>query len=86
MFFQINLFTSDKKIEPHVYKSHNTLILAVIPDPNELKLHEINNYLYLIINQLVHLWNSYDIITHESNNSHFVRGAIIGCFSDVPAT
>src|SRR5437764_15137836 len=39
------------------YKSHNILTLAVIPGPKELKLHEINNYLYPIINQLVHLWS-----------------------------
>ncbi|CAB4442066.1 unnamed protein product [Rhizophagus irregularis] len=34
----------------------------------------------------VHLWNGYNIITHESNNDRFIRGAIIGCSSDVPAT
>jgi hypothetical protein len=68
------------------YKSHNILTLAVIPGPNEPKLHEINNYLYPIVNQLVNLWNGYNIITHESNNGRFVRGAIIGCSSDVPAT
>ena len=68
------------------YKSHNILILAVIPGLKEPKLHEINNYLYPIVNQLVNLWNGYNIITHESNNSRFVRGVIIGCSSDVPAT
>lgn len=68
------------------YKSHNILTLAVIPGPNEPKLHEINNYLYPIVNQLVNLWNGYNIIAHESNNGRFVRGAIIGCSSDVPAT
>src|SRR4051794_38671246 len=41
------------------YKSHNILTLAVISGPKELKLHEINNYLYPIINQLVHLWSGY---------------------------
>ncbi|PKC17360.1 hypothetical protein RhiirA5_405934 [Rhizophagus irregularis] len=34
----------------------------------------------------VHLWNGYNIITHESNNDRFIRGAIIGYSSDVPAT
>ena len=37
------------------YKSHNILTLAVIPSPKEPKLHEINNYLNPIINQLVRL-------------------------------
>ena len=65
---------------------HNILTLAVISSLNELKLHEINNYLYPIVEQLNRLWNGYNIITHENNNSHFVRDAIIGCSSDVPAT
>ena len=68
------------------YKSHNILTLAVIPDLKELKLHEINNYLYPIINQLVHLWSGYNIVTHENKSGRFIRGAIIGCSSDVPAT
>ena len=68
------------------YKSHNILTLAVIPGPKELKLHEINNYLYPIINQLVHLWSGYNIVTHENKSGRFIRGAIIGCSSDVPAT
>ena len=68
------------------YKTHNILTLAVIPSSNELKLYEINNYLYPIVEQLNRLWNEYNIITHENNNGHFVRSAIIGCSSDVPAT
>src|SRR5438067_1940246 len=48
------------------YKSHNILTLAVISGPKELKLHKINNYLYPIINQLVHLWSDYNIVTHEN--------------------
>ena len=32
------------------FKPYNILTLAVIPGPNELKLQEINNYLYPIIN------------------------------------
>ena len=68
------------------YKSHNILTLAVIPGPKEPKLHEINNYLYPIINQLVHLWSGYNIVTHENKSGRFIRGAIIGCSSNVPAT
>ena len=68
------------------FKPNNILTLGVIPGPNEPKLHEINNYLYLIVNQLISLWNGYNIITHESNDGRFVRGAIIACSSDVPAT
>jgi len=68
------------------FKPYNILTLAVIPGPNEPRLHEINNYLYPVVNQLNQLWNGYNIKTHEYNNGRFVRGAIIGCSSDVPAT
>lgn len=68
------------------FKPYNILTLAVIPGPNEPKLHEINNYLYPVIKQLNQLWDGYDVITHEHNNGRFVRGAVIGCSSDVPAT
>jgi len=68
------------------FKPENILTLAVIPGPHELKLHEINNYLYPIVNQLNKLWNGYNVITHEYINGRFIRGAVIGCSSDVPAT
>ena len=68
------------------FKPKNILTLAVIPGPNEPKLHEINNYLFPIVNQLNELWNGYNVITREYNNGRFVRGAVIGCSSDVPAT
>jgi hypothetical protein len=68
------------------FKPYNILTLAIMPGPKEPKLHEINNYLYPIINQLNQLWKGYLIKTHEYNNGRFIRGAIIGCASDVPAT
>ncbi|MBV8802715.1 MAG: hypothetical protein JO131_07115 [Gammaproteobacteria bacterium] len=68
------------------FKPYNTLTLAIIPGPKEPKLHGINNYLYPIINQLNRLWEGYHIKTYEHNNGRFVRGAIIGCSCDVPAS
>ena len=38
---------------PERFKLENILTLAVIPGPNEPKLHEINNYLYPVVNQLI---------------------------------
>ena len=67
------------------FKPYNILTLAVIPGPKEPKLHEINHYLYPIINQLNQLWDGYYIKTYENNIGRFVRGAIIGCSNDVPA-
>jgi hypothetical protein len=43
------------------FKPGNILTLAVIPGPKEPKLHEINHYLYPIINQLNQLWDGYYI-------------------------
>ncbi|GES94182.1 uncharacterized protein LOC110233779 [Rhizophagus clarus] len=68
------------------FKPHNILTLAVMPGPKEPSQHEINNYLYPIVNQLNRLWNGYFIKTNEHNNGRFVRGAIIGCSSDVSAS
>lgn len=68
------------------FKPHNILTLAVLPGPKEPSLHEINNYLYPIVNQLNWLWNGYFIKTYEHSNGRFVRGAIIGCSCDVPAS
>ncbi|CAG8765653.1 11874_t:CDS:2, partial [Rhizophagus irregularis] len=55
------------------FKPYNILTLAVIPGPKEPKKHEINNYLYPIINQLNRLWEGYHIKTYEYNNSRFIR-------------
>ena len=67
------------------FKPGNILTLAVIPGPKEPKLHEINHYLYPIINQLNQLWDGYYIKTYENNKGRSVRGAIIACSNDVPA-
>lgn len=68
------------------FKPYNILTLAVLPGPKEPSLHEINNYLYPIVNQLNRLWNGYFTKTHEYSNGRFIRGAVIGCSCDVPAS
>ncbi|CAG8634485.1 6003_t:CDS:2, partial [Scutellospora calospora] len=39
------------------FKPLNILTLALIPRPNKPKLHQLNHYLALLIDQLVDLWN-----------------------------
>ena len=39
------------------FKPSNILTLALIPGPNEPKLHQLNHYLAPLIDQLVDLWN-----------------------------
>src|SRR5579862_9739019 len=46
------------------FKPHNILTLAVLPGPKEPSKHEINNYLYPIVNQLNWLWDGYFIKTY----------------------
>ncbi|CAG8587144.1 801_t:CDS:2, partial [Scutellospora calospora] len=40
------------------YSPSNILTLALIPKPNEPKLHQLNHYLAPLIDQLVDLWNA----------------------------
>ena len=73
---------------PHneCFKPYNTLTLAVISNPKELKLHGINNYLYPIINQLNQLWEGYQIKMNKYSNGQFICGTIIGYSCNVPAS
>jgi hypothetical protein len=49
------------------FKTPNIITLAVIPGPNEPKLHQLNHYLALIIDQFIELWNGINITTNESS-------------------
>src|SRR5207248_11034703 len=66
------------------FKTSNTITLAVIPGPGEPKLHKLNHYLALIIDQFIELWKGIDILTNETSSKH-IQSAII-CFAcDIPA-
>lgn len=63
------------------FKPSNILIIALIPDPNEPKLHQLNHHLALIIDQLIELWNGIELLaTYESFNGKPIRAAVI-CYS-----
>jgi hypothetical protein len=49
------------------FKTPNILTLAVIPGPNEPKLHQLNHYLGPIVDQFIELWKGIDISTNESS-------------------
>src|SRR5438128_10326736 len=38
------------------FKKENMLILALLLGPNEVKLHKINHYLVLIVDELLEFW------------------------------
>src|SRR5437764_14337159 len=66
------------------FKTSNTITLAVIPGPGELKLHKLNRYLALIIDQFIELWKGIDISTNETSSKH-IRAAIICCTCNITA-
>ncbi|PKB93115.1 hypothetical protein RhiirA5_303971, partial [Rhizophagus irregularis] len=39
------------------FKRENMLVLGLLLGPNEVSLHQINNYLAPIVNELVLLWD-----------------------------
>ena len=43
------------------FKKENMLTLGILPGPKEVKSHHINHYLSPIVNELLELWNGFDI-------------------------
>src|SRR6185437_3273080 len=64
------------------FKKENMLILALLPGSNEVKLDKINHYLALIIDELLELWDGFNLSTAGKN----VRLAVICCSNNIPAT
>ena len=68
------------------FKRENMLILDILPGPNELSLHQINNYLCPIVNELESLWHGITLSsTAESLEEKTIRAALILISCDVPA-
>lgn len=69
------------------FKKENMVTLGLLPGPEEAKLHQINNYLVLIVNELLEFWNGVDLpSTYNYPSGRNIRMAVICCSSDVPAT
>ena len=68
------------------FKSSNIITLAVIPGPNEPKLHQLNHYLAPVIDQFIDLWDGIELLkTYENSAGKHIRAAIICCACDIPA-
>src|SRR5579859_3383347 len=61
-------------------KKENILTLGLLPGPNEVKLHKINHYLFLIVDELLEFWNGVEISATEKN----IRLALICYSNDIP--
>ena len=57
------------------------LTLGLLPGPNEVKLDRINHYLAPIIDELLELWNGFNLPGSTKN----IRLAVICCSNDIPA-
>src|SRR2546421_5947780 len=63
------------------FKKENMLTLGLLPGPNEVKLDRINHYLAPIIDELLELWNGFNLPGSTKN----IRLAVICCSNDIPA-
>ena len=52
-------------------------MLGLLLGPKKVKLHKINYYLFLIVNELLEFWNGVEILATEKN----IRLALI-CYSN----
>jgi len=67
-------------------KSENLLYLGFLPGPNEASLHQINHYISLIVDELLVLWNGYQISrTYHHPEGLLIQAAVIISANDTPA-
>ena len=63
------------------FKRENMLTLALLLGPNKVKLDKFNHYLTPIIDELLELWDGFNLPTAGKN----VRLAVICCSNDISA-
>ena len=62
------------------------LILALLPGPNEVKLHRLNHYLAPLVDELLKFWNGVNLpVTNNYPTGRNIRLAVICCSNDIPA-
>lgn len=66
------------------FKKENMLTLGILPGPKEVKSHHINHYLSPIVDDLLELWNGFDMPVSLEHKKR-IRLAVICCSSDIPA-
>ena len=67
------------------FKRENMLILGILPGPNEVSLHKINNYLAPIVNELESLWGGVTLNrTFECQETKKIWVALVLILCDIP--
>ena len=68
------------------FKRENILTLGLLPGLTEVKLDWINHYLAPIIDELLDLWNSFNLVVSDKYpTGKHIRLAVICCSNDIPA-
>ena len=69
------------------FKKENMLILALLPGPNEVKLHKINHYLIPIIDELLEFWSGINLpLSKDHLEGKKIWLAVICCANDILVT
>ncbi len=66
------------------FNKENILMLELLPNPFEVKLDKINNYLTSIINELLDFWNGIKLPTNKFPNGKKIWLAVICYSNDIP--
>src|SRR5205823_10466932 len=68
------------------FKRENLLIISILPGPNEVSLHKINNYLASMVDELESLWSGMTLNrTYEYRAGRQIRVALILVSCNIPA-
>ena len=68
------------------FKKENILILALLPGPDEFKLHKINHYLVPIVDELLEFWSGVNLPpSKDYPEVKKIQLAVICCANDIPA-
>lgn len=66
------------------YKQENTILVGLIPGPHEPE-HDLNTFLEPLLQDLLKLWNGYELYVASSNCKKKIRGALLCVACDLPA-
>ncbi len=65
------------------FKKENMLTLGLLSRPQEVKKHHINHFLASIVDELLELWNRYDLLTsNRFSDRKKIWLAVICCLND----
>ncbi|OAD68741.1 hypothetical protein PHYBLDRAFT_117149 [Phycomyces blakesleeanus NRRL 1555(-)] len=67
------------------FKKENVILVGLMPEPKEASTSDINNYLKLLVNELMELYKGIKIKTHQCPNITSIQAALLMVACDIPA-